>query len=157
MLSLLPSCATFWCWFQALRVASQCFSWRWSVDRSDNGDNNQFSAVGLQWCALSRWSFHSKPDGDITWRFCWSWMWILQRESLRERLHIWASRNYKSYTSVVILMCFPLHGMAQVSVAIELRRVVHRHTCQRCQDRGGTGCPWLFQLYYCRIWIRLFE
>ena len=40
-------------------------------------------------------------------------------------------------------MFLPLHGMAQVSVATELRRVVHRHTCQRCQDRGGTGCPWV--------------
>lgn len=103
MLSLLPSCATFWCWFQALRVASQCFSWRWSVDRSDAGDNNEFSAVGLQWCTLSRWSIHSKPDGDITWRFCWSCESC--RESVRERIHIWACWNYKSYTSVAY-SCF---------------------------------------------------
>lgn len=110
MLSLLPSCATFWCWFQALRVASQCFSWRWSVDRSDAGDNNEFSAVGLQWCTLSRWSIKCKPDGDITWRFCWSCESC--RESVRERIHIWACWNYKSYTQALYIHVFSVawHG-----------------------------------------------
>lgn len=152
MLSLLPSCATFWCWFQALRVASQCFSWRWSVDRSDAGDNNEFSAVGLRWCALSRWSIHSKPDGDITWRFV-DHVNPAERASVKGFTfeHVGTCWNYKSYTQALYIHVFSVawHGSSF--------RCHWTTTCGASAHVSTMPGPWRDGMPLGRIWIRLCE